>query len=357
MTTYRLISADSHVNPPIDFWKEYLPAHLQDRAPRLEVTPDGDFIVFEGNRSPVNMLSSLAGKKKEHFKLHGKVDETCPGGFDPSARLKDMAADGVDGEVLYGGGPLITQDPELALASYTAYNRWLADFCSAAPDHLFGQAYIPVQDVEQAIDEARRAVKQGLKGAVVPSIPPGPPYSDPSYEPLWSTLEDLGLMVHMHLGTRRTRFDSAPNFLVDHVMSKLGMAEPIALFIYSGILQRHPRLKLVSVESGFGWAAFVIHYMDHSWGNHRYWTGSELKEPPSYYFRRQIVGTFMDDPLSIRERHTFGVDNLMFFTDYPHSETSWPDSRKIIDAQLQGVPEDEKQQIMAGNAVRLYHLN
>ena len=112
----------------------------------------------------------------------------------------------------------------------------------------------------------------------------------------------------------------------------------------------------MSVESGFGWAAFVIHYMDHSWGNHRHWTGSELREPPSTYFRRQIVGTFMDDPLAVRERHTTGVDNLMFFTDYPHSETSWPDSRKLIDEQLHGVPDDEKHKIMAGNAVRLYRL-
>ena len=117
MTDYRLISSDSHVTMPDEAWQTYLDPELRDRAPRIEHSDEGDFRVFEGKRTPFLMLGSLAGKKKQHFKLYGKIDETAPGGWDPQARLKDLAVDGVDAEVLFGGGPLNAQDPELELAS------------------------------------------------------------------------------------------------------------------------------------------------------------------------------------------------------------------------------------------------
>jgi predicted TIM-barrel fold metal-dependent hydrolase len=356
MTTYRIISADSHVNPPTGFWREYLPAGLRDRAPVLETTPEGDFVLFEGKRTPFLMLGSLAGKKKEHFKLYGKIDETAPGGYDPQARLKDLAVDGIDAEVLFGGGPLTTQDPELELASYSAYNDWLADFCSAAPDRFLGMAYIPMEDVERASAETRRAIKKGLRGVVIPAVAPATPYADPAWDPYWDLLVDLGVMAHMHLGARPARWDSGAGFLINHPLTKVAMAEPIAYFIHQNIFDRHPELKLVTVESGWGWAPYVMHYMDNSWRNHRYWTESKLQEPPSFYFRRNVVGTFQDDPTAVRERHTIGLENMMWFSDYPHAETTWPDSRAVIDRQMGGVPEDERHQMVAGNAVRLYHL-
>lgn len=354
---YRLISADSHVNPPTEMWKDYLPSSLKDRAPRLESTPEGDFRVFEGSRSPVNVLSRLAGIKTQEYALTGREKDGLPGGWDAEARIKDQDLDHVDAEVLYGGGPLQTDDPELKLASHIGYNDWLSDFCSVAPERLYGIAYLPMWDVDKAIAEAERTMKRGLKGVLIPAFAPVGRYDDPQYTRLWSACEDLGVAAHIHVGARHVRFDTSANFLVDMVMSKQMMAEPVSLFIFSGILERHPKLKVVEVEGGVGWCAFVVQYMDHIWQKHRHWTKSLLKEKPSYYFHRQILGTFLDDKVGIAERHVIGVDNIMWSSDYPHAETTWPNSVQMIEDHFAGVPEDEKFKIICGNAQRLYNIN
>jgi predicted TIM-barrel fold metal-dependent hydrolase len=312
----------------------------------------------------------MAGFKAEDIKLVGKAAETRPGGWDPHARLADMDLDGVDAEVEFGGGPLATQNRELYLASFTAYNNWLADFCSAAPDRLLGVAYIPTWDVDQAIQEVEHAVRRGLRGIVIaPFAPtqmvgglslgttrdPHRNYYDAEYAPFWERVVALDLPVHMHLGAREAKL-IPEQFLPSMVMSKLSMAEPIAQFIFSGMFVRYPTLKLVSVESQVGWFAFLAEYMDHLWHKHRYWTGNTLPEPPSYYMDRNVYGTFLDDREGILNRHRPGGKNIMWSSDYPHSETSWPQSRAYIAKIMAGVPEAEQAAIVCGNAMALYRL-
>ncbi|MCE2392926.1 MAG: amidohydrolase [Proteobacteria bacterium] len=371
-----IISGDSHVNPDPRFWSEYLPERLRDRAPRIESDSEGDYIVFEDTRRPFTLLGALAGTDVEDYKLHGKLSDTRPGGWDPAARLEDQDIDGVQAEVLYGGGPLATRDPELRLASFRAYNDWLADFCSASPRRLLGIGYVPTDDVDRAIEEVRHIARRGLSGMLIPPFPPDPDaeegnvvggsemiltgsrdrsYAEERFDPLWRAVLDEGMAVHMHLGARPTRTHEA-HFLPDMVMSKLTMAEPLALFIFGGLLERYPQLKLVSVESGIGWMPFVVHYMDHLWHKHRHWTGNRLPEPPSVYFRRQILGTFLDDPVGVRERAEIGVENILWSSDYPHGETTWPNSHASIERHFEGVPEEDRYKITYENAARLYHL-
>ena len=369
---YKLVSADGHVNPLPTFWKEYLPKRFQDSAPRLEQTGDGDFVVFEGKRTPFLIIGSLAGTDVKDYKVTGTVKETRPGGWEPRERLKDLAIDDVDAEVLYGGGPLSTSDPEMHLASYRAYNTWLSDFCSQAPDQLLGMAYIPIGNVEKAIDELRFAAGRGLRGVVIPAYPPdegateggaimpGDPnsersYGDPEFEPFWQAAVELNMPLNVHLGARRA--DLRPHrFLPAMTGSKLALGEVVAVFVFSSILQRHPDLKFVSVESGVGWFAFCAQYMDHVWDRHRYWTDSPLEERPSFYMNRQVYGTFLDDKVGVQLRNVAGAHNIMWSSDYPHSETTWPNSWKMIEEHFVGVPEDEKQRIICGNVVDLYKL-
>ena len=369
---YKLVSADGHVNPLPTFWKEYLPKRFQDSAPRLEQTSDGDFVVFEGKRTPFLIIGSLAGTDVKDYKVTGTVKETRPGGWEPRERLKDLAIDDVDAEVLYGGGPLSTSDPEMHLASYRAYNTWLSDFCSQAPDQLLGMAYIPIGNVEKAIDELRFAAGRGLRGVVIPAYPPdegateggaimpGDPnsersYGDPEFEPFWQAAVELNMPLNVHLGARRA--DLRPHrFLPAMTGSKLALGEVVAVFVFSSILQRHPDLKFVSVESGVGWFAFCAQYMDHVWDRHRYWTDSPLEERPSFYMNRQVYGTFLDDKVGVQLRNVAGAHNIMWSSDYPHSETTWPNSWKMIEEHFVGVPEDEKQRIICGNVVDLYKL-
>ena len=359
---YNLISADSHVNPPATMWRDYLPREFRDQAPRIESTTEGDFQVFEGRRTPILGINAMAGKKAQEYSLMiRRFDEQRPGGFEPHARLEDQDIDGIQAEVLYGAGLLPSQDPRLVLASYAAYNDWLADFCSTNRKRLVGMAYIPCDTPEIAIAEVRRAAKKGLSGAVINRFPPsGGEWFDPVWEPLWNALVEVGWPAGIHVGGRSReagmpRLD-ATGFMSDVMMSKFAMAEAIARLALSGVLARHPELRVISVEGQIGWLSFALYYLDHIWEKHRYWTKSELTEPPSVFMRRQVYATFMEDPVGLRERHHIGVDNIMWSSDYPHSETTWPRSKQLTDEWFAEYPAEERKKICTDNVRRVYGL-
>ncbi len=368
---YRLISADSHVNPSPAIYAELLPAQYRDRAPKVVQRGEEEVAVFEGREEHFEMLASVAGRRYQDYTIEGKTyQEGRAGGFDPVARLADMDTDGVDADVLFGSGSgggvrLKTSDRPFRFALMRAYNDWLAEFCKAAPDRLIGIAEVPHWDMALAVQETQRARTLGLRGVAIPAIPAydtpsadpdDRPYTDRFYEPLWAALEDLGMPAHMHLGSRPVTKGLDRNMFIRLTCNKAVMAEPIASFIFSGALERHPKLKVVSVESGVGWMAFIVPWMDNVFERHRHWTKSKLKEQPSVYFQRQVRGTFIEDPVGVRERHTIGLDVLMWSNDYPHSDSTWPRSRQAIEEQLHGVPEPERHKIVAGNAAALYGL-
>ncbi|MCL0102335.1 amidohydrolase [Dehalococcoidia bacterium] len=366
-TEHRVISADSHVNPPPTIYQEYTSPEFRDRAPRVEIRGDQQVMLFEGRETIASGLSSVAGKKYEDFKHQVKTfEEGRRGGFDPHARIEDMDLDNVGAEVLYGGTiTLQTDDRDLRVALMRAYNDWLANFCKTHPDRLVGIGEIPTYDIDLAVAEATRVRKAGLRGVLIPAIPglegswstpADRPYTDPWYDPLWSALQDLDLPAHMHLGARPLTNGLASNIIVSVTCNKAMMMEPIASLIVSGVLERHPKLKVVSVESGIGWMAFTVPWLDKVWEKHRHWTGNPLKEAPSFYFHRQVLGTFIEDEVGVRERHTIGVSNIMWSNDYPHSDSTWPHSQQAIEEHFADVPEDEKRQITEGNAASLYGL-
>ena len=364
MATYRLISSDSHVTIPVEAWQEYLPAPLREKAPVIERSDEGDFTVFEGRRTPINTLNNLAGKKPEDFTLNvRRLDEQRSGASDPGERLKDMEIDGVDAEVLYVGGPLQTSDTELRVESHRGYNRWLADYCSYAPARLLGMGAVPVDSPELAAEFVRSIKELGLPGAYIPLFPSADDdYGNPAWNVLWEAFVDTGMPIGLHVGGRRPGtptkdlYASAPRFMTGLVMSKLTMAEAVSELIHGLVMQRYPGLKFIAVEGQIGWMSFFEYYSDHLWEKHRFWTKSELKEPPSVYFRRQVFGTFMEDPVGLRERHHIGIDNIMWASDYPHSETTWPNSKSLTDEWLTPLGEDDKAKILWQNCARVYGL-
>ena len=309
-------------------------------------------------------LDNLAGKKPEEFKLNvRKLDEQRAGAGDPVERVKDMDIDGVDAEVLYVGGPLQSSDPALRLNSVRGYNRWLSDYASYAPGRLLGVAAIPIDTPERAVEELEFAAAQpGLVSGYIPLFPPDGDYGDPKWDPMWEAFLATGFPVGLHVGGRRpgtpvvNMYESAPRFMTGLVMSKLTMAESVSELIHGLVLQRYPELKFVAVEGQIGWISFFEYYSDHLWEKHRFWTESKLEEPPSHYFRRQVFGTFMEDPVGLRERHNIGIDNIMWASDYPHSETTWPNSKALTDEWFTQFGEDDKRKILWANAARLYQL-
>jgi predicted TIM-barrel fold metal-dependent hydrolase len=391
----QVIDADAHVNPPPDFWSDYLPAQFRDRAPRLEVGEgELDYVVFEGQKKPFSRLNNIAGVPDERRKALGKANEQRKGSWDPHARLEDMAIDGVDAEVIFGGGPLGSADPALYLASFHAYNQWLAEFCAVSRRRLFGVAYIPMFDVNEAVKELKWAAAAGLKGvAIHPWAPPavstggaynastavlyadpevegGRSYGNEEFQPFWAACAELGMPVHLHLGAtgaQKANTATSPNFAHVTVMpgtyrfrqmvkSKLAMAEVLANFVMTGILDRNPELRVVSVESGVGWMAFAAEYLDTQWRKHRVSSGSRLPQEPSFYFDRQVYGTFIEDRVGVNNRNLKGGRNIMWSSDYPHGDTSWPHSRESMETSLAGVPQAERDLIVGGNARKLYAL-
>lgn len=361
----RLVSSDSHVTMPDAAWPDYLDAEFRDRAPRVERTDEGDFRVFEGKRTPIMTLDNLAGKKPEEFTLNvRKLEEQRAGAWDPADRIVDMDLDGVDAEVLYVGGPLITTDDALRLNSVRGYNRWLSDYCSYAPKRLLGMAAIPIDTPERAAEEVRfAAAAPGLRGGYIPLFPPEGDYGDERWDPLWAAFVETNLPIGLHVGGRRPGtpvvniYQSAPRFMTGLVMSKLTMAESISELIHGLVMQRYPDLRFISVEGQIGWISFFLYYADHLWEKHRFWTESRLREPPSSYFRRQVWATFMEDPVGLRERDHIGVDRIMWASDYPHSETTWPNSRTLTDAWFSTYDEGDKAKILGQNCAQLYDLD
>jgi predicted TIM-barrel fold metal-dependent hydrolase len=379
--TLELIDADAHVNPPPTFWDEYLPSRLKGRGPQIEVgsnAEDHDWVVFEGSRKPLIVAQSVAGQGREH-KMIGRFSEMNLGSWEAGARLADMATDGVPAAVLFGGGPLGSGDAELFTESFSAYNRWLADFCSADRQKLIGAAYLPMYEVDHAIGLLKEAAKLGMRAVNIPAFPMSKPgsggligfaaqalaltgdpdsprqYDSEEFDPFWKACVDLDMAVTIHLGARVAR----PNVKGGYtpvVMSKVTMAEPISIMIFGGVFDRFPALRFGSIESGVGWFAWMAEYMDNIWHGHPHWAHWELKNPPSYYMEQNVWGSFIRDSVGISQRHRKGAKNIMWSSDYPHSETSWPDSQASIERQFAGLTAEERRPVLYDNARRFYGL-
>ena len=377
---FELFDADAHVNPPPTFWDGYLPAALVDRAPKIEeggADEPHDWVVFEGKRSPLNILASVVSQGRK-FRPTGRRSDIQAGSWEPAARLTDMDKDGVGIAALFGGGPLGTRDNDLYLASFDAYNRWLADFCSHDPRRLVGVAYLPMQDVDQSVAMLKDAARRGLKGVNIPAFPqsgkgtngggfaaqvlaltgdPDGPlqYDGPEFDPFWKACVDHDMAVTIHLGARIAR-PGMNRFLPNLVMSKVCMAEPIAIMIFGGVFDRFPDLRFAAIESGVGWMAWMAEYMDGIYDNQRHWLQLELKHKPSHYMDANVYASFIRDPVGIRNRDLPGGRNIMWSTDYPHSETTWPDSLAVMEWQFDGVSEQDRKPIMRDNALRFFGL-
>jgi predicted TIM-barrel fold metal-dependent hydrolase len=370
MATDRIVSADSHVNPPKDLWVRDCPAELRDRAPRVESSEMGDFWVTDSQITGAIGLDSSAGRKPEEYKPTGLTyKEMRPGAYDPKARLEDMDLDGVDAEVLYFGGPVtqLASDPALRRYVVQRYNDWMVELSKASPTRLVGLAHIPLLDLDEAQAELRRVAKAGLKGFHVDPFPDergGKPLWDPVYEPFWALVEETRLPMSFHIvGPRKqnvheTFMNPTPGIKETFIaIAPISICETVSTLVFTGILARHPKLRFVLVECGIGWIPYFLERMDQTFNKHRFWTKSIITEKPSEYWYRQGYATFIQDLAGVAERHRAGLKNIMWSTDYPHSDSTWPKSREALTAHFKDVPDAERALIAGGNCSALYGLN
>jgi predicted TIM-barrel fold metal-dependent hydrolase len=363
----RVISADSHVLEPPDLWVRHLAStRFADRAPRVvEDAAAGHLFMIDGLEPQPVSLPGAAGRADEELRETGPIDDARRGGWDIDARLADQEIDGIAAEVLYPSIAMaLTRVPDVPyqLACARAYNEWLGEFCAAAPRRVVGNALVPTVDVDAAIAEVVHGEEVGLRGVLVPGRPPIGHYAEPRFDPLWATCEERELPVSFHIAlTGDAGGDPmlGSGIKMMTVMSVVhAMQQTLSLFIFGGVFDRHPHLRVVSAEHDGGWVAHYSHRLDQLFERHRHWLGPdiELRKRPSEYVSTNTWFTFQKDPVAVENRHRLGLTQLMWASDYPHSDSTWPHSRKVIEHDFAGVPDAEKALLVGGNAARLYRL-
>jgi predicted TIM-barrel fold metal-dependent hydrolase len=372
-----VVDADVHVTPPPQMWKEYLSPQFRDQAPTVETEGDVDYIVFEDQRRQVHLMQSQAGRKTDEYKNVGKFSDMRLGGWQAEKRIEDMDRDGMDKAVLFGGGPLQTGNLDLFFDSFDAFNRWQSDFCAHDPKRLFSAAFLPTVDVPTTV---RMMHEAKLRGDVAVNIPAFPQsirnftkmssiwqamtgdaggdrqYRDPEFDPIWATAQELDLAITFHLGARISRYKDKTNFLPDIPMGKTAMLEVVSIMLYGGVFDRFPKLRIGLIESGVGWIPWACEYMDRTWEMQRHWTECDIQHPPSHYFDQNVYASFISDRIGIELRNKPGCRNIMWSSDYPHSETTFPHSHAVIADNFRDVPKVERDWIIAGCADKFFGL-
>ncbi len=371
ISEYRVIDADGHILEPPDMWVRYSDPGFQDRMPRVRMDPDGlermyveDLVL--GGKTGVRLLGALGhtGPMENYTKPYA---EGAPGGFFPRERLKVLDGEGIDAAFLYPslglhlGG---VKDGQLSAAICRAYNRWLAEYCSVAPDRLFAVAMLPMQSVELAIQEMRYARKElGIRGGFLrPNPYKGRQLHHRDYDPFWAEAQDMDFCVGLHEGADGgmpvvgvDRFENAGiRHIISHSMEMMLAALSV---IMCGVCARFPGVRIGFLESGGGWMAGWLDRMDRHWGDGnnsvRY---PELKLPPSQYFQRQCWISFEPVEGSLAYLADYiGPHKILWATDFPHLD-GYIGAPQMI-RQMPRLSEENKRRILFEGAMGFYKLS
>jgi predicted TIM-barrel fold metal-dependent hydrolase len=357
---YRLISADSHVNEPPDLWTSRVPARFVERVPRIVSFDEGDAWVIEGVADPITFgMNACAGLAPEEQKGWARFGDIRRGGYDPNARLAEMARDDVDAEVLYptprlSQGVAANTDADLHHAMVRAYNDWLSEYVECAPARFAGLAMLPNLGVDDAVTEIERVWgRPGIRGFLMTAYPNGSLEPAAEDDKVWGALTERSATLNVHVSLTLAmpaahrsplpgygRFFDAPNRIVQ--------------MIFAGIFDRFPSLQVVFAEVDSGWVPYFKEQIDGNYLRLRATSDFRIRDLPSRYVDRHVSTTFINDAFAVRLRYDIGVDRMLWSSDYPHISANWPHSRTVLLATFSGVPPHEADQILAGNASRLY---
>ena len=374
MAGYRIISSDSHVMEPPDLWTSRAEPRFMDRAPRIVRMEDGDDYWVCDDKQLISVgIGAQAGRKfeePEKLTLADKQENVRPGGYIPEEHVKDLDIDGIDVSILYPSVGLIlfaqVRDSELLTSLFRTYNDWLADFCSAFPKRLKGIAMVNIDDVQDGIKELERCANLGFAGAMITVYPTEDrSYNSLEYEPLWAAAQDLEMPLSLHIGTNRPGpgqdmqelLSVTPSFATnqDH-----WVRISIGHMIFIGVFERYPKLQAGSIELDLSWIPHFVDKIDYSYTNRAIeFAPYRFKEDmlPSDYFYRNVFSSFQEDALGVKLRDLIGVNSLLWGSDYPHFESTFPRSQQIIEEILVDCTDEEKAKIVGGNAARIYHLD
>ena len=370
MAEYKLVSADSHFVEPPTMWAERMDKKFRDRAPHTVKGLNGragEWFVCE-NITPMSVAGFFgAGVPSQELPEHSKkgFDQAPKSVWDPAYRITDQDRDGVQAEVIYTsmGMPLFgLDDAGLRTACFRAFNDWAVDYCKYDLKRLIPLGLITLEDIPSAVAELQQIAKLGMRGAMIWAEPPDDrPYSHPDYEPFWAAAQDLTMPLSLHILTARggtgANQANGREFLLSIATLHHQIERSIVVMVLGGVLEKFPRLKIVSAENDVGWMAYLMYRLDTV--QHRLGALGGLKLPmrASDYIKRQVYGTFIADPVFVDSLHRYGSDNIMWSSDYPHTAATFPRSQEIVAKRFGSLPEEERRKIVHDTAARVYRLD
>lgn len=383
---YGLISCDSHGQPRKDaFTSRMSTAKWGDAIPHVEETSDKAHMAVPfdhpverwfvngqlvGDRGVSNCPTVMDDPMRKYFPQRWEEVPTIV--YDPVERLKALDSDRIDAEVLFPNDPVqdttfFQGDAAFELDCVRAYNDAMAEWREVS-DRYIPLAIIPyLSGIDVTVAETKRAIKKGHKGIVMLAEPSQSfsglkHFNDPYWYPLWEVCQDLDVPVHWHasagLKLRMPRWSGYTRNQQQAMGPAGGFSTPAQFMpnlLFSGVLDKYPHLKWVSAETGLGWVNYILEGCDHEWERRHLWTEG-ITTRPSELFKRQLYVDFWYEEAGIQQRHSIGIDNIMWESDYPHSTSTYPESWSFVERSLAGVPQDERDKLLYGNAMKLYKL-
>lgn len=389
----RIISVDDHVVEPPDLWQRWLPAKLRDRGPRVvrsgyevhneqgsyvnkmvDSGPEVDWWVYGDVAMVLPNVSHWAGRSLGEEYRPISFSDMRPGMYDPAERLDDMSRNHVERSMCFpnilprfcGQTFLEHRDHDLGLACVEAYNNWMVDeWCGDSGGRLIPLCLVPLWDPELAAAEVRRNAARGVRAITFSELPanlglPSIHDRDRHWDPLFRACDDTGTVICMHIGSGSkmpsTSLDAPPAVRIALTTQNAMMS--MIDWLLSGVLIRFPSLRIAYSESQIGWMPFVIERVDRVFEKARVWGEIDpiVVDLPSTQIPGRVYGCFFEDDFGVDARNVIGVDQITFEVDYPHQDTTWPDSRAYLERALAGVPSDEVEAIVRRNAIDLLGL-
>jgi predicted TIM-barrel fold metal-dependent hydrolase len=383
----KVIDVDTHLTEPHDLWLKRAPAKLRDRVPQVKMKDGIESWVIDGDKliglgaNPASCVKTDGSKYAGLDFLKVSIRDVHPSSYSVKDRVELMNATGVSAEIVYpnilgfGGQNAAKVDDELRLASVQIFNDAMAEFQAESGERMFPMALLPWWDPKLVVKEIERVKAMGLRGLNINSDPHTFTLADGSklpdlgqsyWDPMWEAAQDLGMSINFHIGASEQSMDwfgdqGWPGLASDLRMGLGGAmlfmnnGRVLGNLIYSGVPERFPKLKFVSVESGIGWVPFILEALDHEYKEVGTNVG-KLRRLPSEYFATNFFACFWFERKDLTHMiRQVGVDNVLFETDFPHAICLYPIDD--MDKAMAGLTEEEKVKVLSGNAAKLYNID
>jgi predicted TIM-barrel fold metal-dependent hydrolase len=365
MSAFPVISADSHITETPTTYSDHIDPKFRDRAPYIKhLDGAGDIFVIDGMKTPVPLgIVAAAGKPAEEIRLlDTRFEDLHRGGWDPEARLADQERDGVAAEILYptvGMAICNHRDLDYKKACFDAYNRWIAEYCSAHPTRLLGAGQTAMRTPAEGIADLEAIKAAGLRGVMMPGHPGVEDYDSRAYDEFWQAAIAIGLPLSFHILTTRDGSPTRGPRMNTFLSVIRGCQDIMGMLVLGGVFERHPKLRVVCVEADAGWVPHFMYRMDHAFKRHRNWLppGQELSRLPSEYFAESIYTTFQDDWVAFKTANLMNWRRLMWANDFPHSDSTWPWSQDLLASHATDLTEEQRRAILCGNVAELYGVD